>query len=305
MNEAPLRSQEPRAKSQEPTLGYVKALDGSPLYAVYHPVASEDAAMAVPVAIAPSLFEERKSAYGPLRRLAERLAAAGHPVLRFDYRGSGESGGHPARRRWQHLVEDVTIARQTLAELSGRTGCVLLGLRLGATLALQQGGAVGVEGVIALAPVVKGATQVRLWKMRSKIRAELTETRAGAPSRPGSSRRDDARALAASSNGEPKLPAADVIDFDGYEVSPAFFDDVAALDLLTELRPLSKPGCLIQISHRADAAPESTQLLGVLGQSAKLEALRMEPFWDKLDDIDTRPLEDLVLQTCRTLKDAK
>jgi pimeloyl-ACP methyl ester carboxylesterase len=240
-----------------------------------------------------------------LRRLAERLAAAGHPVLRFDYRGSGESGGHPARRRWQHLVEDVTIARQTLAELSGRTGCVLLGLRLGATLALQQGGAVGVEGVIALAPVVKGATQVRLWKMRSKIRAELTETRAGAPSRPGSSRRDDARALAASSNGEPKLPAADVIDFDGYEVSPAFFDDVAALDLLTELRPLSKPGCLIQISHRADAAPESTQLLGVLGQSAKLEALRMEPFWDKLDDIDTRPLEDLVLQTCRTLKDAK
>ena len=152
--------------------GYFKALDGSPLYGVYHaPGQKNDRAL--PVVICPSLFEERKSAYAPLRRLALRLSAAGHAVMRFDYRGSGESGGAGASRRWQHLREDVAVARKTLAKLAGKRDSVLLGLRLGATLALQETQRVGGEAVIALAPVARGAAQVRLWKMRSKIRAEL------------------------------------------------------------------------------------------------------------------------------------
>ncbi|MFH0939254.1 MAG: alpha/beta hydrolase [Planctomycetota bacterium] len=282
-------------------------MDDSPLYVVFHPAASGNCKSAVPMVIATSLFEERKSAYSPLRRLAERLAAAGHPVLRFDYRGSGESGGHLARRRWQSLVEDLTVARQTLRELSGQPSCLLLGLRLGATLVLQQSHSVGVDGVIALAPIIVGATQVRLWKMRSKIRSELTELRAGVTRFKSSRHENTAEHRLEISDGEPKSFAqsqnapADVIDFDGYETSPAFFNDVNAIDLLTELRPLSKPGWLIQISPRTDAMPESTQLCSALGVSAKLKILRMEPFWNKLDDVDTQPLEDLVLQVCQDM----
>src|SRR5262249_37521075 len=156
----------------------------------------------------------------------------------FDYRGSGESGGSSAVRRWEHLAQDVMTVRKTLASLSGKRDSALLGLRLGATLALQETQRVGGECVIALAPIVSGASQVRMWKMRSKIRAELTQ--------PGAEKSADA-----------------AIDFDGYELHPKFFDDVAAVDLLKDLGALSCSGLIVQISHRAEASNETTQLANV------------------------------------------
>ncbi len=260
--------------------GYVKALDGSPLYCVFHAAAAvaNPQRRYHPTLLVPSLFEERKSAYAALRRLAERLAAAGHATLRFDYRGSGESGGDPAKRRWQHLAEDVAVARKTLARLAEARDSVLIGLRLGATLALQETIRVGGEAVIALAPIVKGASQVRLWKMRSKIRSELTQANTG----------DDAQQ-------RPDSNENDVLDFDGYEVNKNFFDDVAKIDLLRDLGALSCPGQVLQLSHRTDAAPETLELVKTLGSRAKQACMRVEQFWDKVDDVDTHPVEDAVL----------
>jgi len=213
-----------------------------------------------------------------LRRLAVRLVSAGHAVLRFDYRGSGESGGDPGTRRWQHLAEDLMTARKTLARLSGKRDAALLGLRLGATLALQESIRAGGEAVIALAPVVKGAAQVRLWKMRSKIRAEMTELASG------------------TSQGPAQHEFEETLDFDGYDVSPHFFRDVENFDLIKDLARVSCPALITQISPRAEPSAESNGLLATLGSRAKLEVLRMEPFWDKLDDVDTGPLEETVLK---------
>ena len=281
-------------------LGYIKALDGSPLYAAYHPAADVKSTTSrlFPVVIAPPLFEERKSAYAPLRRLAEKLAAAGHAVIRFDYRGSGESGGDAAKRRWSHLAEDVAVVRKTLARLSGKRDSVLLGLRLGGTLALQETIRAGGEGVIALAPIVKGAAQVRLWKMRSKIRAELTDGGTGGRGDGGKS--DATSPPEGEGRREPgslgeRGVRGEVLDFDGYEVNPAFFDDIAAIDLTKDLARLSCPGLVMQLSHRTDAAPETVELMKILESRARLECVRLEPFWDKLDDVDTAPVETAVL----------
>ena len=259
-------------------LGYIKAVDGSPLYAAWQPALMVND-RALPVVIAPPLFEERKSSYAALRKLAMRLAENGHHVLRFDYRGSGESGGDSVKRRLQSMAEDVATARKTLARLSGRKDSALLGLRMGATVVLQESIRAGGEAVVALAPVIKGAAQVRFWRMRSKIRSELT-----APS---------AEKETVSNTG--------VIDFDGYEVSQDFFDDIAAIDLVRDLGRLSCPGLHVQVSHRTDAAPETTALQTTLGSRAKLAVIRLDPFWDKLDDVDTLPLEEAVLTFFREL----
>jgi len=264
-----------------PHLGYTSAADGSPLYMAYYAPAA--AGRGAPVLVCPPLFEERKSAYAGLRKLAARLAAGGHAVLCFDYRGSGESGGCSAARRWAHLAEDAATAREALRGLSGQNEALLLGLRLGATLALQQAAAASVKAVAALAPILSGASQVRQWKMRSKIRAELTE---GAPA---------PSPLAPLPEGERG------IDFDGYVIHPGFFEDVMALDLL-KTAPLPCPALVVQISHRTEAAPESAQLIAALGGQAKLECLRLEPFWDKLDDVDTRRVEDIVYEWVSALQ---
>ncbi len=262
--------------------GYISPPSSPPLYAAYHP-ALESPAPAV--LIAAPLFEERKSAYAPLRRLAEKLAGAGAPVLRFDYRGSGESAGECATLRWADLIQDLGAARDALLALSRRREFALLGLRLGGTLALQNADALGARCVVALAPIPNGSAQVRLWKMRSKIRAELTaEYGKESPA---------ADATPAASTGNNAGDA--VIDFDGFAVHPKFFDDVAAIELARSAPPLACTGLIVQLSHRTDAAPESAQLIARLGAHARLECLRIEPFWDKLDDVDTTPVETLVL----------
>ncbi len=268
----PTDSASPSPAPAREQLGYVLALDGSSLYAVYH---VPETSSKLPIVIAPPLFEERKSAYAALRRLAQDLAGAGHPVMRFDYRGSGESGGSGAARRWEHLAQDVMSVRKTLSALSGKRDSALVGLRLGGTLVLQESIRAGGEAVLAFAPIVMGSTQVRLWKMRSKIRAELTTATAGSST---------------------TSAAAETLDFDGYDVHPKFFDDVAAIDLVKDLGRLSCPGLIAQLSHRTDPAPESTKLMETLGPRAKLECLRMEAFWDKIDDAETGALSELALK---------
>jgi pimeloyl-ACP methyl ester carboxylesterase len=278
-------------------LGYLRANDGTPLYCAVHfphPAAAAEgrARRYWPVVLAPPLFEERKGAYAPLRRLALALAAAGHAVLRFDYRGSGESGGAPALRRLQHLREDLATARRTLARLTGARDAVLGGLRFGATLALLETARTGGEAVLALAPLANGAAQVRLWNMRSKIRAELTGAAADeAGGSAAASTVATAPASAASFAGPPGT-----LDFDGFPVHPEFFRDVAALDLLTQCGPLSCPALLLQLSHQAELNAESQKLCSVLGPRTRAGALRIEPFWDKVDAVDTVPLETRVLQ---------
>ncbi|MBI3829705.1 MAG: alpha/beta fold hydrolase [Planctomycetes bacterium] len=271
------------------TPGYFPASDGTPLYGVYH---APDAPAKIPVLVAPSLFEERKSAYAALTSLARALATDGHPVLRFDYRGSGESGGDSGVRRWPDLAADLAAARQALAKQCGADAVALVGLRLGATLCLLEGAKLNAKAVVALAPVIKGAAQARLWRLRSKIRAEMTQGE-GQPSS-GESQVASRPASARQSSPEALAPRPDVLDFEGLAVAPGFFDEVAALDLSTA-PAIAVPSLLVQISHRTDAAPESEQLAKSLGAQCKLTALRLEPFWDRVDDVNTKDLEQAVI----------
>ncbi len=80
---------------------------------------------------------ERERSYLPLVLWARTLAARGFDVMRFDYRGHGESSGH---------FEDMTVGRWRedaafcAARLSAATpGCALIlqGVRLGALIAAE------------------------------------------------------------------------------------------------------------------------------------------------------------------------
>jgi alpha-beta hydrolase superfamily lysophospholipase len=115
----------------------------------------------VGVVVAPPIGYELWSSHRTLRTLAERLAAQGSTVLRFDYDGTGDSAGDqwdPARLdTWRR---DLGTAAASLREL-GVSSLVLVGLRIGATLSLLEGPAVGADAVVAWAPVVRGRRYVR------------------------------------------------------------------------------------------------------------------------------------------------
>lgn len=84
--------------------------------------------------------------------LARALAGSGHPVLRFDLRGMGDSGGQP--RGFEHIGADIGAAIDALtAARPALRGLVLWGLCDGASAALLHVGATQDPRVLGLALV--------------------------------------------------------------------------------------------------------------------------------------------------------
>lgn len=117
------------------------------------------------VLVLPPLGYAYWSSHRTLRVLAERLAAAGNTVLRFDYEGTGDSSGD----QWEgdrvaSWRASVAAGSRELRELGCRR-LVLVGVRLGGTLALLDAAALGADAVVAWEPVAVGRRYVRELRM--------------------------------------------------------------------------------------------------------------------------------------------
>jgi alpha-beta hydrolase superfamily lysophospholipase len=94
------------------------------------------------------------------RHLAERLALAGFPCLRFDLYGTGDSGGD---EHAEDLVlswrKDVGHAIDEIRARSGVSKVALVGLRLGATLAFVEAAERGdVDALVLWSPCASGSS---------------------------------------------------------------------------------------------------------------------------------------------------
>lgn len=124
-------------------------------------------------------FEELCSR-STMRLLADKLADAGMPVLRFDYPGTADSiGGDDDANlvaSWRQSIKDAAF---WLKNQDGIDEIVVIGLRLGALLAaLEMNGIEGLCGLGLLAPVLSG----RHYTREASILAKIMEA---APSFPG------------------------------------------------------------------------------------------------------------------------
>lgn len=104
------------------------------------------------------------------RHLADDLAAAGMPVLRFDYPCTGDSAGAcDAPHFVGRAAASIVAAAAQLRALAGVERIVLCGLRAGASLAVQAAEAMRshpawqgrVAALVLLAPVVNGRAYLR------------------------------------------------------------------------------------------------------------------------------------------------
>src|ERR1700739_3253007 len=119
------------------------------------------------VIILPPIGYPYWSAHRTLRTLAEGLAAKGHLALRLDYDGLGASaGGQWESKRLARWRASAEIAAAELARL-GCAELTLIGVRLGATIALLDGAALGATKVVAWAPVASGRRFVKETRLLS------------------------------------------------------------------------------------------------------------------------------------------
>lgn len=113
------------------------------------------------VLLCPPIGHEHTRSVRALRLLADALARAGHHVLRFDFRGLGDSSGQPADGDPVAWGTDLFQALHELWRFSGSRPSTVVGLRVGASLAvhaLSTGGGADFERcrIVLWDPVIRG-----------------------------------------------------------------------------------------------------------------------------------------------------
>ena len=130
------------------------------IFASYQPPAT--GAGRVLTVICPPLFSEYQRTHLALREVAEALAQAGQHVLRFDYRGTGDSFGELDKLAVSDWIEDITHAVREGREISDSRVVRLLGVRASGLLACKSMGASPEVHRVALwDPVSDGAIYVQ------------------------------------------------------------------------------------------------------------------------------------------------
>jgi len=118
-----------------------------PLFGMVH--RPQGASRHTGIVLCASWGSEYLRSYRGLRELAQGLSQRGFPVLRFDYGGTGDSGGDGRNIRLHNWVDELSLAASTLRAETGCRAIALLGLRFGALLAQEAvaSGAVEVQSV--------------------------------------------------------------------------------------------------------------------------------------------------------------
>ncbi|MBI1398036.1 MAG: alpha/beta fold hydrolase [Betaproteobacteria bacterium] len=110
------------------------------------------------------LAHEYERCHRAVRQLAVALARAGLHVVRFDYRGTGDSDGEPEDVSLDALCEDANRAIAHGLRLSGASDVALFGVRAGATVAARVAAArTDVTDVVFWSAVTDGAALRQEW----------------------------------------------------------------------------------------------------------------------------------------------
>jgi uncharacterized protein len=127
------------------------------LFGIYEPAAVSTAGKRAAILCYP-WGAEYLHAHRTLRQLALKLSSAGFHTLRFDFYGTGDSGGESTDADLAGCEADLETAIEELTEITGLTKVTLIGLRLGAVFA--AGGAARlrgkIEALVLWDPVISG-----------------------------------------------------------------------------------------------------------------------------------------------------
>jgi uncharacterized protein len=224
------------------------------LFGVYEPAASRGAAARAAL-LCPSWGTEYANAYRTMRLLAKRLCGSGFDTLRFDYFGSGDSGGETVEADLDGWKCDIETALRELNEMSGTSSVALVGMKLGATLAAEVASKLCslTDPIVLWDPVISGSDYIR----------ELLDGQGGGE---GGSVKSDAPVA---------LNSRTVRELGGLSVSRAFVEGLNSIDLSArQLRlPLRVLTILTEDRHSASS-------IGVSLKNSEVLRLKATSPWD-------------------------
>ena len=211
--------------------------------------------------------EEKLWAQRVFVSFARQLAAEGHPVLRFDYMGNGDSEGDIRDSSLATTVSDVRCAIEQVRRLTGTRAVSLLGLRLGASVAgLVAEETADVEHLVHWAPIVDGGRY-----MQELLRINLTTQMAVYKEI-----RQDREALVAS------MRDRNPVNVDGYEITFPLYDQVSGIKMASSSKRHAGPCLIAQIDRQTGRPSPELQQLAAAYPRATLVFAQEEPFWKEI-----------------------
>ena len=236
------------------------------LFGVLH---EPDAAQtALPFIFCHPFVEEKLWSHRVLVTFARELAQRGHPVLRFDYMGNGDSDGDFADSSITTARADIARAIEMVKHRAGAPKVGLLGLRFGATLAADvTEGREDVQKLVLWAPIANGQGYMQEL-LRINLTTQMTAYREV---------RDDRDALVAT------MRAGGTANVDGYELSLSMFEEASALQAPTSRR-FTGDCLIIDITRGAVQAPgPEASRFSAAYTNATVAVLREDPFWKEVE----------------------
>lgn len=212
--------------------------------------------------------KERTNAHRLSFRWSQALAAAGYWVLRFDYRGTGDSSGAFDDFTVDDYLSDITSARNQLERISGQGCRGLLGLRLGADLAAMY---VATQGrnldLVLWEPIIDGK-RYQGGLLRTAMANQMVNARGAAPSRTELRR---------------KLESGECVLVDGFSLGHRMFQSLGEVDLASLGRPTCGNVLAVHIKTRSsDSTPAAlAQLVEEYSRNGdtRLESVEEPPVW--------------------------
>jgi pimeloyl-ACP methyl ester carboxylesterase len=131
------------------------------IFGLYEPAAPTSARVRAAVLCYP-WGTEYVCSHRSMRYLAARLAKIGYHTLRFDYFGTGDSGGDESQTDAAGMESDVESAIESASEIAGTSQVALIGLRVGANIAARVAARVPgrVEALVLWDPIVSSDDSV-------------------------------------------------------------------------------------------------------------------------------------------------
>ena len=234
------------------------------LFAILHEPSGDARA---PFVFCHPFAEEKLWTHRVFVTFARTLAAAGHPVLRFDYMGNGDSDGTFTESSLESALADVRSGIDYVRARSGASHVNLLGLRLGATIAsLVAESATDVTDLVLWAPIVDGARY-----MQELLRVNLSTQMAV-----HKEIRHDREALVQ------QMQDGRTVNVDGYEMALPMYSQVSAVKLAGSQRRHAGRCLIVNVDRQPERPSPELQRLASQYGDATLVGAKEEPFWKEI-----------------------
>ncbi len=231
------------------------------------------------VLLVPPFAEEMNKSRKMYADLGRQLALIGYKVLAPDLYGTGDSYGEFSSARWSIWREDLSMTLET-AQPDRRVPVYLLGLRLGALLALETANEIrGTRAVILWSPCLDGTQYMNQFlrlRVASQIIGEAGETTSIQELRE-------------------RLSCEGVVEIAGYELAQELVAEIDKSDIVSLAASLRSPIHWFDVTSREDrkAAPvvsRTVSKLGDLGCNVRIHSIHGPPFWATPELAHSQPL---------------